>query len=179
LTQDGVKIPFYKICIVGDFGAGKTTLVHQYLERRFAPNVGSTVGSNFFVKCIKIPNNRDVFTLQIWDLAGQEHFKWVRHEFYKGAKGIVYVFDLTRKKTFENISNWKDEIKKVLGDFSSVLVGNKLDLINHENRVIKKQESEILKKKIGSCAFYETSAKIGTGVEKFFLKLVSHIYKRS
>ncbi|MFX1388223.1 MAG: hypothetical protein ACFE9M_13475, partial [Promethearchaeota archaeon] len=78
----------------------------------------------------------------------------------------------------EHIPNWKDEIKKVLGDFSSILVGNKLDLINNENRIIKKQESEILKKNLGSCAFFEASAKIGTGVEKFFLKLVSHIYKR-
>jgi len=52
----GSKIPFYKICIVGDFGVGKTTLLHQYLERRFNPNVSSTIGSNFFVQHIKIPN---------------------------------------------------------------------------------------------------------------------------
>ena len=175
----GLKIPFYKICIVGDFGVGKTTLLHQYLERRFTPNVGSTIGSNFFVKYIKIPNIKDNFTLQIWDLGGQEHFKWVRHEFYKGTKGIVYVFDLTRKKTFENITKWKGEIEKVVGDFSSVLVGNKLDLINHENKVIKKQEAENLKKTVGGCAYFETSAKIGTGVEEFFLKLVSHLYKSS
>ncbi len=175
----GSKIPFYKICICGDFGVGKTTLLHQYLERRFTPNVGSTIGSNFFVKYVKIPNIKDNFTLQIWDLAGQEHFKWVRHEFYKGAKGIVYVFDLKRKKTFENIPKWKDEIEEVLKSFSSVLVGNKLDLIKHEKRVIKKQEAESLKKTISACTYFETSAKIGTGVEEFFLKLISHIYKKS
>ena len=171
----GLKIPFYKICIVGDFGVGKTTLLHQYLERRFAPNVGSTVGSNFFVKYIKIPNNRDIFTLQIWDLAGQEHFKWVRHEFYKGAKGIVYVFDLTRKKTFENISNWKEEIKKALGNFSSVLVGNKLDL--KEDRVVLTKEGETLSQKL-KLSYVETSAKTGENIDDAFQTLALQMIKR-
>ncbi|MFX1501512.1 MAG: Rab family GTPase [Promethearchaeota archaeon] len=173
------KIPFYKICICGDFSVGKTTLLHQYLERRFTPNIGSTIGSNFFAKYLKIPNIKDIFTLQIWDLAGQERYKWVRHEFYKGAKGIVYVFDLTRRETFESIIKWKDEIKKVLGNFSSVLVGNKVDLLNPRKRVIEKQEAESLKKNIAACAYIEASAKTGTGVKEFFLKLVSHLYKRS
>jgi len=175
----GLKYPFYKICIVGDFGVGKTTLLHQYLERRFTPNVGTTIGSNFYIKQIKVPNIKNLITAQIWDLAGQDHFKWVRHEFYKGAKGIVYVFDLTRKETFEHITNWKNEIEKVIGDFSCVLVGNKLDLINPENRVIKKEESDNLKQHLAACAYYKTSAKLGTGVDKFFSKLVSHIYKSS
>ena len=169
---------FYKICIAGNFGVGKTTLLHQYLERRFTPNVGSTIGSNFFVKHIKIYNVRNPIILQIWDLAGQEHFKWVRHEFYKGAKGIVYVFDLTKRNTFEDLINWKNEIEKVLTNYSSVLVGNKLDLINKDNEIIQDGDSENIKKQLNACAYYETSAKIGTGVQEFFLKLVSHIYKR-
>lgn len=173
----GLKYPFYKICIVGDYRVGKTTLLHQYLERRFTPNVGTTIGSNFYIKQIKIPNIKNLITVQIWDLAGQEHFKWVRQEFYKGARGMVYVFDLTRKETFEHIINWKNEIEKVIEDFSSVLVGNKLDLINPENRTIEKDEIDNLKQHIAAGAYYETSAKIGTGVEELFSKLVSHIYK--
>ncbi len=174
----GSKIPFYKICIVGDFGVGKTTLLHQYLERRFNPNVSSTIGSNFFAKIIKIPNVKTPFTLQIWDLAGQEHFKWVRHEFYKGAKGIVYVFDLTRKQTFDSIIAWKKEIEKAIKSFSSILVGNKFDLITRNERIIG-EEAQTLKKQLKACAYHETSAKIGTGVEEFFSKLVAHIYKSS
>ncbi len=163
---------------MGNFGVGKTTLLHQYLERRYTPNVGTTIGSNFFVKHLRIPNIKDPITLQIWDLAGQEHFKWVRHEFYKGAKGIVYVFDLTRRETFEDLINWKNEIEKALDAYSSILVGNKLDLINDDNRIVHKEESDYIKKELNACAYYETSAKIGTGVQEFFLKLVSHIYKR-
>jgi small GTP-binding protein len=173
----GLKYHFYKICIVGDFRVGKTTLLNQYLEKRFTPNVASTIGSNFYVKQIKIPNVKNLITLQIWDLAGQEHFKWVRHEFYKGAKGIVYVFDLTNKKTFDNLTNWKNEIEKAVERFSSVLVGNKLDLINSDDTVIEKEESDNLKQSLGACGYFETSAKLGTGIDDFFLKLVSYIYK--
>ncbi len=175
----GLKFPFYKVCIVGDFNVGKTTLLHQYLERRFTPNTASTIGSNFFVKRIKLPNVQNLITLQIWDLAGQQHFKWVRQEFYKGAKGIVYVFDLTNKKTFENLTNWKEEIEKVIDGFSSILVGNKADLLNSENRVIEKEESENCKQFLAACEYFETSAKSGTNVEDFFFKLVSYMYKLS
>ncbi len=170
---------FFKICIVGEFCVGKTTLLHQYLERRFASNVASTIGSNFFVKRIKIPNAKDLITLQIWDLAGQAHFKWVRQGFYKGAKGIVYVFDLTDKRTFESLTYWKTEIEKIIEDFSCVLVGNKLDLLNSKNSIIEKEESDNLRKILAATEYFETSAKMGTHVEDFFLKLVSQMYKLS
>jgi len=95
----GIKSAFYKICIVGDFGVGKSTLLHQYLERRFISNVQSTIGSNFFVKHLKIPNVKSMVTLQIWDLAGQDHFKWVRRAFYKGAKGLrLFLIYLGKKR---------------------------------------------------------------------------------
>ncbi|MFX1390058.1 MAG: Rab family GTPase [Promethearchaeota archaeon] len=172
----GIKLPFFKICIVGDFGVGKTTLLHQYLERRFTPNVASTIGSNFFVKRLKIPEVENLITLQIWDLAGQQHFKWVRQEFYKGAKGIVYVFDLNNKKTFESLTEWKKEIDKSINSFSSILIGNKLDLINNEHRLIKKEESQKIQQYLSACDYIETSAKSGSNVEKFFLTLITYMY---
>ncbi|MFW9876381.1 MAG: Rab family GTPase [Candidatus Thorarchaeota archaeon] len=175
----GSKIPFFKVCIVGDFAVGKTTLLYQYLERRFAPNVGTTIGSNVFVKYLKIPKVKKPITLQIWDLAGQEHFKWIRHEFYKGAKGIVYVFDLTNKKTFDNLKKWKNEIEQSVKVFSSVLVGNKLDLINFDDDIIKEEEFENLQQFLGTCGYFKSSAKLGNGVEEFFLKLVLNMYKSS
>jgi len=173
----GSNFSFFKICIVGDFSIGKTTLLHQYLERRFNPNIASTIGSNFFVKRIKIPGFKNLITLQIWDLAGQSHFKWVRQEFYKGAKGIVYVFDLTNKKTFLNLRKWKKEVEEILEDYASVLVGNKLDLINPGNSEIKKEESDDLNQFLGAIGYYQASAKLGIGVEDFFSKLVSNMCK--
>ncbi|MFX0021582.1 MAG: Rab family GTPase [Candidatus Hermodarchaeota archaeon] len=169
---------FFKICIVGDFGVGKTTLLHQYLERRFTPNVATTIGSNFFVKRLKIPNVEGLITLQIWDLAGQQHFKWVRQEFYKGAKGIVFVFDLTNRKTFESLLDWKEEVEKVIDGFSCVLVGNKADLLDNEHKLINEEESNNLRQHLSANEYFETSAKSGNNVKEFFLKLITHMYKK-
>ena len=168
--------PLFKVCIVGDFEVGKSTLLHQFLEKRFLSNVESTIGSNFFVKNVKIPETNSYITLQIWDLGGQDHFKWVRRAFYVGAKGIVYVFDLTRKETFDHIKNWKEEVVTTSGFIPNVLVGNKSDLI--ESKVISVEESISLKQDIGACSFNETSAKLGTGVDDIFDKLTLEMNKK-
>ena len=169
--------PYYKICIVGNFGVGKTTLLHQFLEKRFLSNVESTIGSNFFVKNVQIPGTNSYVTLQIWDLGGQDHFKWVRRAFYKGSKGIVYVFDLTRKETFDRIKEWKEEVESVSGFLPNVLVGNKCDLI--ESKIISVEESDSLKQDIGACSFNETSAKLGTGVDSIFTQLSLEMIKKN
>ncbi|MFW9874555.1 MAG: Rab family GTPase [Candidatus Thorarchaeota archaeon] len=173
-----IKAAFYKICIVGDFGVGKSTLLHQYLERRFIPNVQSTIASNFFVKHLKIPNVRNVITLQIWDLAGQDHFKWVRQAFYKGAKGIAFVFDLSRKETFEQLASWIKEVEDTIGNVPRILVGNKLDLVNPHKRAISKINCLTYKQKINACSYVETSAKLGTGVDNIFYKLTFEMNKK-
>lgn len=168
---------FFKVCIVGDSEVGKTTLLHQYLKRRFVPDAQRTIGSNFFVKYIKIPNVENVLTLQVWDLAGQPRFRWVRYAFYKGAKGIVYTFDLTRKETFDNLLIWKEEVENRIGVQPNVLVGNKLDLANPENRIIKLEDANNLKQVLTAREYYETSAKLGTKVDDVFSKLALEMYK--
>lgn len=170
------KTPVLKVCIVGDYSVGKSTLLHQYLEKRFLSNVQSTIGSNFFVKHIKIPETNSYVTLQIWDLAGQDHFKWVRRAFYIGVKGVVYVFDLTRKETFDHILNWKEEVENTTGFIPNVLVGNKSDLT--ENRIISNEEFNSLKHNIGACSFNEASAKLGTGVDNIFTRLTIEMKKK-
>ena len=170
--------PFYKICIVGDFGVGKSTLLFHYLERRYNTNIESTIGSNFFMKNVKIPNLENYFSLQRWDLAGQDHFKCIRQAFYKGAHGFVYVFDLTRKDTCDHIFSWKEEVENTSGILPNVLVGNKLDLIDPENKCILPEKIDILKRETGACSYNETSAKLGTGVDDIFYKLTIEMYKK-
>ncbi len=167
---------YFKVCIVGDYGVGKSTLLHQFLEKRFLSNVQSTIGSNFFIKNVKIPGTNRFITLQIWDLAGQDHFKWVRKAFYIGAKGVAYVFDLTRKETFDHIIKWKEEVENVSGFIPNVLVGNKSDLF--EEKIISIDESNSLKRNIGACSFDETSAKLGTGVDNIFTQLSLEMIKK-
>ena len=170
---------FYKVCIVGDSEVGKTTLLHQYLKRRFVPNAQRTIGSNFFVKYVKIPNVENVLTLQVWDLAGQPRFRWVRYAFYKGAKGIVYAFDLTRRETFDSLLTWKEEVESKIGVQPNVLVGSKLDLLDPENIIINLEDSNNLKRVLTAHEYYETSAKLGTKIDDVFTKLALEMYKVS
>ncbi len=168
---------FFKTIIAGEGGVGKTTLLHQYIRGEFRPEVQSTIGSNFFVKYVKIPQANNIITLQIWDLAGQARFRWVRQAFYKGTRGIVYMFDLTHYESFEKLNFWKEEIESTVGIQPSILVGNKLDLLETEIRGVPLDESNTLKANLVSCAYVETSAKFGTGVDDLFSKLAIEMYK--
>jgi len=170
---------FYKVCIVGDSEVGKTTLVNQYLKRRFVAEAQRTIGSNFFVKYVKIPDVKHLMTLQIWDLAGQPRFKWVRYAFYKGASGIVYTFDLTRRNTLDNIITWKEEVESKIGVVPNIFVGNKVDLINSENSFINKEEINHFKELLSASAYLETSAKLGINVKDVFDELALKMYKNT
>lgn len=174
----GSNSHFFKICIVGDSEVGKTTILNQYLKRRFVPDAQRTIGSNFFVKYIKFPEIEHPFTLQIWDLAGQPRFRWVRYAFYKGAKGIVYAFDLTRKDTLDSILTWKEEVESKIGIVPNILVGNKLDLLTSENRVSSLDEISHIYQQVSAYEYMETSAKTGIKVEDVFSKLAYNIYER-
>ena len=171
-------VDFFKVCICGDSEVGKTTMVHQYLKGRFKSNAERTIGSNFFVKRFKLPGTKRILTLQVWDLAGQPHFMWVRNAFYKGAKGIVYVYDMTRKDTFESLFNWKKEVEDVLGVVPNILVGNKVDLLNPNSRAANNEEINELKKLVSAYEYFETSAKVGTNVNDVFQKLSLLMYKK-
>jgi len=170
---------FYKVCIVGDSEVGKTTLVNQYLKRRFVADAQRTIGSNFFVKYVRIPEDKNLLTLQIWDLAGQPRFKWVRFAFYKGARGIVYAFDLTRRETLESLLNWKEEVESKIGVVSNIFVGNKLDLINDDNNFINSEEINKFKELLSASAYIETSAKLGTNVKDVFDELALEMYRNT
>jgi small GTP-binding protein len=168
---------FYKVCIVGDSEVGKTTLVNQYLKRRFVADAQSTIGSNFFVKYVKIPEVKHLMTLQIWDLAGQPRFKWVRFAFYKGASGIVYAFDLTRRDTLDSLINWKEEVESKIGVVPNIFVGNKRDLLSDYTGFMNADEINQFKETLSANAYFETSAKLGTNVKNVFDILALEMYK--
>ena len=170
---------FYKVCIVGDSEVGKTTLVNQYLKRRFVADAQSTIGSNFFVKYVKIPDVKHLLTLQIWDLAGQPRFKWVRYAFYKGASGIVYGFDLTRKETLESLINWKEEVESKIGIVPNILVGNKNDLVGDSRNSIDSELIDQFKESLSANEYIETSAKLGTNVKDVFDVLALEMYENT
>ncbi|MFW9998635.1 MAG: GTP-binding protein [Candidatus Hodarchaeota archaeon] len=171
----------YKICVVGDGGVGKTSMVLRYCENTFKENYIMTIGSNFSTKQINIdeyPNY--LIRLQLWDLAGQKHFSFVRPPFYRGSSATVYTFDLTRRSSFQNILNWKAEVEKVIGDGKpSILVGNKIDLAEQGNREVGVGEGEALKEELNAIAYYETSAKNDFKVSPVFKDITRAILERT
>ena len=106
---------------MGDGGVGKTSLVRKSVKNTFTENYLMTIGANFSEKPIKLSKypKYDI-SLSIWDIAGQDHFKSVRPPFYKGAKALIYIFDLTRRSSFDNLINWKKEAEKII-EFKNIM----------------------------------------------------------
>jgi small GTP-binding protein len=171
-----VEYRTFKICIVGDGGVGKTTIVHRYVDNIFLDDTKITIGTNLFVKRIDIPSKNRKATLQIWDLGGESRFDNIRRNFYAGANGIIYTFDLTRRFSLMNLNKWQSEIEKAIGAKPSVLIGNKLDLVrDREERPIPEKEGKKVKDDLGCSYYLETSAKEDVRIDKAFLKLSERI----
>ncbi len=179
-SQVYAKSYIYKICVVGNGGVGKTSMVLRYCENAFKESYLMTIGSNFSTKTVELANHPELqIKLQLWDLAGQKHFSFVRPPFYRGATGIIYVFDLTRRSSFADLLEWRDEVEKVIGQKPCILVGNKLDLAREGYREVAEQDGESLKGEMHVMKYVETSAKEGDSVEDVFKVLTLEILKAS
>ena len=156
-------------------------MVLRYCENTFKENYIMTIGSNFSTKKIELKEYPNYLVkLQLWDLAGQKHFSFVRPPFYRGAGAIVFVFDLTRRSSFQNLLDWKVEVEKVIGDRKPcILVGNKLDLAEQGNREVGEGDGEALKNELNAIAYYETSAKNDIKVEPVFKDITLAILDRT
>jgi len=156
-------------------------MVLRYCENTFKENYIMTIGSNFSTKQVDLEEYPNFLVkLQLWDLAGQKHFSFVRPPFYRGSSAIVYTFDLTRRSSFQNILNWKSEVEKVIGDNKpSILVGNKIDLAERGQREVGTGEGEALKEELNSIAYLETSAKNDIRIENVFKELTLAIIEKT
>ena len=163
----------FKIVLIGDTSVGKTNILSKYLTDEFDPESKATVGVEFGTKNFKIENN--IVKVQIWDTAGQERYRSITNAYYKGAKGALLVYDITNKKSFDNLDRWISDLK-INGDekISIVLLGNKSDL--ESQRVISTEEGKN-KAELFKFAFMETSALNGSNIEKAFDELIKEVYK--
>ena len=125
----------------------------------------NSIGVDFKLKNIEIEGKR--IKLQVWDTAGQERFRTITTSYYKGAQGIVIVYDVTDNNSFDHIKNWMDDINKhAKSDVLKILVGNKCDLVN--KRVISTERGQELAEHYG-IPFLETSAKDNSNIEQLFI----------
>ncbi len=164
-----------KLVLLGDTAVGKTSLVHKYAEDRFKEDYKATLGTNIVMKNIEIEQIESKVRLILWDIAGQDKYEKSRHAYYEGCAGALFIYDITRYSSFENIEfKWLKDYKKYVKDKDSyILIGNKNDLENQ--RGVYKEDATKLAKRINAIDFIETSAKLGDNVENAFLKLVRQI----
>mmetsp|Transcript_12083 Transcript_12083/g.18430 ORF Transcript_12083/g.18430 Transcript_12083/m.18430 type:complete len:208 (-) Transcript_12083:131-754(-) len=158
-----------KVILLGDSGVGKTSLMDRYINKKWAAQYKATIGADFLTKEIEIEDK--LVTLQIWDTAGQERFQSLGNSFYRGADCCILVFDVTIRKTFENLDNWRGEflVQANVMDhdkYPFVLIGNKVDL--EGQRVVNRKQGLNWCEQHNKCPFYETSAKDAIKVDEAF-----------
>jgi len=167
----------YKIVMLGDGAVGKTAMTTRFTQDFFDQDYKRTIGSDFAIKRLHLSDIDTRVTLQIWDLAGQPRFESVRQGFYRGARGGLLLYDVTRRRTFLNIENWKDEAFKNLDrEIPLVVVANKVDLV--DSRVVNTEEGEEYAKK-NRFIYVESSALTGENVEEAYANLCKKMIEES
>ena len=166
----------FKILLLGDAAVGKTSLVQRFVHNRFANSYLMTIGMEPSEKFVELDDGT-VVALSIWDLAGQERFRFIRHTFYKGARAALLVFDLTRNSTLENIEKWNKEFTNSCGKKAlKILIGNKNDL--KDQIAVSEEECQAVNEKINSLYFIRTSALTGEHVNEAFLTIAKYLVEQ-
>jgi len=159
-----LQIPPLKLLMLGDSGVGKSSIICQFAENTFNGNLIATVGVDFKVK--KMLHKGQHLVLRIWDTAGQEQFKTITRQYYRGAMGVVLVYDVTDIKTFQHIAYWLRNIQQYASpSVARILVANKVDL--ESTRQVTTEMGELFARQIG-IPYFECSAKDAVKVDAAF-----------
>ncbi len=163
-----------KICLLGSYGVGKTSLIRRFVHNKFEEQYLSTIGVHVSKKTVNISNKKDDFEVEllIWDIANIKKFDLVVKKYLKGAHGAIIVVDISRPNTFEQILDFIAQFKELNKNSSITIVGNKIDLIERdisEIKEISKYEKELKK------TIFLTSAKTGENVEKLFVNMAEQL----
>jgi small GTP-binding protein len=160
----------FKVVFFGDGGVGKTTLINRYLTGVFKSDSVITIGVDFHVKKIEIDGKR--VTLQIWDFAGEDRFRFLLPSYVIGASGGIFMFDITRYTSLKNFNDWLEIInvnKREENQIPVIMVGSKLDL--EYKRAVSRDEAFDLAKKHDLKDYIECSAKDGQNVHEIFQEI--------
>lgn len=164
----------FKLLLIGDSGVGKSCLLIRFADDTYTESYISTIGVDFKIRTIELEGK--TVKLQIWDTAGQERFRTITSSYYRGAHGIIIVYDVTDQESFDNVKQWLHEIDRyATDDVNKLLVGNKSDLTS--KKVVTYEAAKEFADSVGM-EFLETSAKNATNVEKAFMAMATQIKER-
>merc|ERR1719421_2578789 len=164
----------FKLIIVGDANAGKSSFMHQFLEGKFRKQSTHTIGVEFGTKIMSIGGRQ--IKLQIWDTAGQERYRAVTRSYYRGAVGALILYDVTSRDSYNNLPTWlQDAREQAWKNISIIAVGNKRDL-KEERQVSFLEASRFAQEQ--DILFLETSALTGESVQEVFNTLAQRILNK-
>lgn len=166
-----------KVIMIGDSGSGKSSLTFRFTEDKFTFSNEMTIGIEFGVKTILTGQSNRV-KIQVWDTAGQEMFRSITRSYYKGCTIAMVVYDVTSRRSFNNVSQWLEDIAKyATGDVVTVLVGNKTDKTRRSGSVTFEEGAEFASR--NDMMFFETSAKDpGKAVHDMFARVSDEVCMR-
>lgn len=164
----------FKLLLIGDSGVGKSCLLLRFADDTYTESYISTIGVDFKIRTIDLDGK--TIKLQIWDTAGQERFRTITSSYYRGAHGIIVVYDVTDFESFNNVKSWLHEIDRyACENVNKLLVGNKCDL--ESSRKVTTEQAKEFAESLG-IQFLETSAKNSTNVENAFQQMAHQIKQR-
>ncbi|XP_003964146.1 ras-related protein Rab-23 isoform X2 [Takifugu rubripes] len=162
-----------KVVVVGNGAVGKSSMIQRYCKGIFTKDYKKTIGVDFLERQIAV--NDEEVRLMLWDTAGQEEFDAITKAYYRGAQACVLVFSTTDRESFQAIDSWREKVEAEVGDVPTVLVQNKIDLL--EETVIKSEEAEALAKRL-KLRFYRASVKEDLNVNEVFKCLADKYLQR-
>lgn len=175
LSQGKINNYVFKFIIIGDSGVGKSCIVHYYLSGKPKSNSVQTICVDFSSRNINYNDNTKV-RLQIWDTAGQDKFRSVARSYYRGAIGLIIVYDITNTDSFSHLTSWLSEAKSTArSECSVIVVGNKNDL--EKERAVSTEEGKKFSEN-NNLMFLEVSALNGNNIQNIFGKLTENIIKK-
>ena len=164
----------YKVLLLGDTTVGKTCFLMKYTDKTFQDIHMATIGLDYRLKTMKLKSGKSI-KLQIWDTAGQDRFRAITKNYYKGSHGIILIYDVTNLQTFENVKTWVNQIREEASPNVIIYIaGNKIDM--EAERKVAKEDGEKMAEELGF-PFMETSAKSGININETFEDLVERIDK--
>ena len=165
-----------KICIIGDSSVGKTNVLFKFIEGQFSPLHVATIGFDYKSKIITLPTSKKKVKLQIWDTAGQEKYMSMNKSLFQRVQGIILMYDITNRETFERLQIWLNLIKQMTNEIPIILVGNKLDLEDSEEhgRIVEYNEGDDFANE-NEIDFFEVSAVSGANINNVFISIAEKV----
>ena len=174
-TSNEVEFVF-KILLLGDSEVGKSCFLMRYSDNVFVENYITTIGLDYKLKNVKLDSGKTI-KVQLWDTAGQDKYRTIAKNYFKGSHGILLLYDVTKQSSFQNIRDWIQDIREEVSQKAIIfLIGNKIDLV--DKRKISKEKGIELAEEY-KLPFFEASAKSGENVDEVFkalYKKISEVY---